>query len=1001
MLALLAASVLHSASALGAAPEPYEPLNGGAFVGSRQPSSPDPLVSYVWPPGGAYNVSALQIFVVGAVSVGATPLSPSGSFQNASSCVNATGGAAGACALRVTGPGTVVIDFGVELAGWLEFDSPDLVDTSMVELGISEYATTGKGGWVGGYKVGPPTQHGTTFRLETNDELYEGVRYAMITLNSAPAASFTITAIRCVAQVRPLTYTGAFHSAGDPLLERVWWTGAYTIRVLLLSDYMGSVLMDRGDRISWTGDAFVSQGTFYSFASDYSIPLQNLLLTSCDDCCQGIASYCLLFVLSACEYAAQTNDTATFLSLVPIMERKLEEAYARYNSDFPMHSMRFWGWDDRTGSGFANDTTPETIWQYKFLAIRCWSTFAAAAAPFNATLAQHFAAYATAAIAGLRSSPSQPWWGGLGLHAGADAINANFTTPAETAGIVESVMSDIVRLPSLSHFNQYFILTATGVAGQLDGGVEQVRKFWGADILLGATTFFEVGHPELADILPPGPTALPGEQNGWTLLCADWSTGATQWLSRWILGVRPLAWGFRRALVAPHISHTMTGVSGVQPTPHGSINVSVSADGVVIVESPSGVHEVVLQLSEIILARMGAGVNGAALEDVDIVVDDGGGSGALRSVVAAPTDTPLVDETRPGSPRARALVVSLAGGRRWALRVRDSLRRRSSSAPLHASSASPYPPPVYPGRFVSADVTTRGDWTTKYGSEGFALFSYDKSPASAGDHFCGGAGEGATLTMSCDDPGATLNVSFASYGTAPLGLCPNLGVPSCDAPASLEVVRAACDGAHSCSVTANVDTFHVDPCVGTVKQLAVVAECSSGGGSSSGIVPSISDRVQLPSWVQSVTVLNSTVGFLGTGGQWVNQSSDPRALRDPDDATRRALGATQPCGGPTSPVDIVLKNRSAPYSLSLYFVDFGAAPVCTSLDGTNRTQELLLMSGYPALNPLAPRMLLDDFSGGTWLTFEVAGDVRVRISTITGDQAVLSAIAFDEVTKVQ
>ena len=110
-----------------------------------------------------------------------------------------------------------------------------------------------------------------------------------------------------------------------------------------------------------------------------------------------------------------------------------------------------------------------------------------------------------------------------------------------------------------------------------------MRRFWGADITLGATTFFEVGHPELADILPAGPTALPGEQNGWTLLCADWSTGAVQWLSRFVLGVRPLAPGFARALVAPHVAHTMRGVAGKHGTPHGSISVSAQAGGLLVI----------------------------------------------------------------------------------------------------------------------------------------------------------------------------------------------------------------------------------------------------------------------------------------------------------------------------------------------------------------------------------------------------------------------------------
>jgi hypothetical protein len=73
------------------------------------------------------------------------------------------------------------------------------------------------------------------------------------------------------------------------------------------------------------------------------------------------------------------------------------------------------------------------------------------------------------------------------------------------------------------------------------------------------------------------------------------------------------------------------------------------------------------------------------------------------------------------------------------------------------------------------------------------------------------------------------------------------------------------------------------------------------------------------------------------------------------------------------------------------------APACGALDGSPRTQELLIMKGYPNLAPLAPRLLLQDFAGGVWLSYELpaADGVRVRISTVTGDMAVLSAVAFD------
>ncbi len=84
------------------------------------------------------------------------------------------------------------------------------------------------------------------------------------------------------------------------------------------------------------------------------------------------------------------------------------------------------------------------------------------------------------------------------------------------------------------------------------------------------------------------------------------------------------------------------------------------------------------------------------------------------------------------------------------------------------------------------------------------------------------------------------------------------------------------------------------------------------------------------------------------------------------------------------------------YVLSLYFVDFGPTPWGDGqTEDANRTQEVYLLA-LPGLTPVAPRAALRDFSGGLWLSFDVAGSVRVRVTTMRGDYAVVSALAFDE-----
>ena len=260
--AAAAAAVTAPAPGFGVAPQPWPPLSGGAFSGPAAPESPDPLVAYVWPLP-AVNDSVLQITAAPAVAAGPSAATARDAFLNAASAAGSI-----ACNITVQGNGTLVVDFGVERAAWFEFDSADLPDAELgnIVVGISEYDVVD---WLNGFKQGGATKYGSgcgagaapacTYRLETSavgPELYEGVRYGFISLRSAPARPFTISALRVVGQAKPVNYVGRFSSAGDPLLERVWYTAVYTVRATLQADYMGSILMNRGDRFSWTGGEF-------------------------------------------------------------------------------------------------------------------------------------------------------------------------------------------------------------------------------------------------------------------------------------------------------------------------------------------------------------------------------------------------------------------------------------------------------------------------------------------------------------------------------------------------------------------------------------------------------------------------------------------------------------------------------------------------------------------------------------------------------------------------
>ena len=330
LLALACCSAAQHLSRLIPAPtfeEPYAPLSGGAFSGPPIPFHPDPLATYQW--DSSVNASALQIFALLPERATLTPGTGPASFLGLASLLTPSP------AVTVQGAGGIQMDFGLNNAAWLEFESPDLTpsDAAQVQLSISEYneyEITNLGP-----KVGPPTPHPrgdgvTMYRLEIphsdGSGLFEGVHFAWLRVNATPATPWTISALRLVCQVKPTNWGGAFAAAGDEELSRIWYLGAYTVKVNLLADQFGSILIYRGDRFSWAGDAHIAQSTAMAALGNFPFVAQNLRFTQ--NRCNGIESYCLYVVQSLCDYFWATNDTALVLELTPSMTPKLEHAKA-------------------------------------------------------------------------------------------------------------------------------------------------------------------------------------------------------------------------------------------------------------------------------------------------------------------------------------------------------------------------------------------------------------------------------------------------------------------------------------------------------------------------------------------------------------------------------------------------------------------------------------------------------------------------------------------------
>jgi len=639
-------------------------------TGILNPLSPDPVMDYIWSdPKATDGLESYQLQPV------------TWSVYNVNSFD--MGGFKEKKVITVRGTGDIRFDFGQNNAGWLEFDSPD--DISGVEMSISEYNQPPN--YPSNYppKTLVPKRHGKTYRLELNPELYEGVRFGWIHVRSF-SRTWTINAVRLVCQVRPVNYRGSF-SCSDTTLTRIWYTGAYTVKLNLLKDYLGAILMNRGDRFSWTGDAHPAQAAAMVAFGNYDFVKKNIAYTSTQS--NGIRSYALYWVLSLLDYYKYTGDVATLNDYIQNACGKLDDAYKVYGKN---PNLVFFGWDERLGSGFEHPNLPEPQNAYKMLSIRVWKAFSEAMGEMGRKdLQEKYHNYAMEKILDARKKPE--WYQEFGLHAGADAVTTGLLSRLEKDAIYEKGFTDRVNRISYSPFNQYFVIQAFAMMSKYDDALSSIRDLWGGQLNYGGTTFFEDYRPSWnAVISKNGP--VPNNQCGFTSLCHPWGAGVTKWLSEEVLGIKPTSPGFKTIDIVPHLGRTLKNVSGRTPTPLGDISANFDVStGLSKICTPVG------SISRIGIPKTEKKINRISINGV-LVWD--GKYRPIAGVTAASEDADFVYFTgvHPGN---YDIVTSYSG----------RTRRLVESSEHFAA------------KFIGTDSTTRGNWGKVYGKDGYVLCNYN------------------------------------------------------------------------------------------------------------------------------------------------------------------------------------------------------------------------------------------------------------------------------------
>ncbi len=642
----------------------YPPISAKKNL-TENPFSPDPLISYSWADPKASD---------GLESYNLQPIS----WKTSTPEVFKMGEFKKNNVIVVEGKGSICFDFGQTNAGWLEFESDDLMDS--ITMSISEYNEPAivNSGALHPLKTMVPVKHGQTYRLELNPELYEGVRFGWINVHSHKQ-TWHIKNFRLVCQVKPVSYQGSF-SCSDSELTRIWYTGAYTVKLNLQKDYFGAILMERSDRHSWTGDAYPSQAASMVAFGNYDFVKANTINTA--DLNNGILSYSLYWVLSLIDYANYTGDLEFVQKYIDNACNKLNIAYQHFGKS---PKLGFYGWDERLGAGFENPNIRESQYAYSMLTIRSWVEFAHLMKQIGRSdLAQKYTTYASEKFAEERKKKN--WQNDFGLHASADAINTGLTTSKENALFYQRNYTDRVNRLSYSPFNEYFILGAMAKMQKYEEAISAVKDCWGGQIKYGGTTFFEVYRPSWNAILDKN-DAPPNNQCGYTSLTHPWSAGVVKWLSEEVLGIKPMEPGFKVFEIVPHLGDTISYVNGSTPTLKGLICASFNVkSGLTTLQIPKGT------LAKRVAIPIGVNTVKALFLNGKPILNENGfkiKDGYIN-----------IDNLKPGKYEYKVVYKS----------VNKVVQVKSL-------------PWRYPVNTFLLDSLTSGNWKGSYGKEGFILFN--------------------------------------------------------------------------------------------------------------------------------------------------------------------------------------------------------------------------------------------------------------------------------------
>lgn len=484
---------------------------------------------------------------------------------------------------------SLLLDFSRELSGRIEIandsDTPAIVT---IQMGESEPETL-KSPYLGVNQLTIPA-HGIGYGPKS------AFRYAKLRfVGGGPELRFKT--IRVDDIFYPVNYAGSFESS-DPMLNRIWETGAYTAHLCMQDDIWDAPKRDRG---RWMGDTDVSGRVIEAVFGDRPLmedTLDRLMgAAPVNRHVNGIPGYSSFWFTGVANYYRHTGSRA-FLERE---HQRMLQLLHYVDSDFDSRGIfddRSHAWPFVDWSPDLSGDTPETRRATTIEFYRAYRDAAWLLRELGDTAnADKYDARAAATKAAAEQYLLDPATGTFGLRwqTNAAAVIGGLAGPDQYSAIWDHVLSHVGHVKfnalTITPYYNYYVIRAMADVGHRQAALDWIRTYWGGMLNEGATSFWEAYDPEWPKGNFHASLQADGSSGYFVSLAHGWSAGPTAWLMEQVLGIQPTGPGFSTTSIRPDLVD-LAWAKGSEPTPHGLLKVDAQREGAgvaIAVDIPDGV----------------------------------------------------------------------------------------------------------------------------------------------------------------------------------------------------------------------------------------------------------------------------------------------------------------------------------------------------------------------------------------------------------------------------